>query len=143
MILPGVLIIILAIIFLAGGNQPAIPINAAAIIPDFTKFSTLVFAVGMFLSYAGMEMNAVHANEVDNPGKSFPKAILIAAAIILSLFILGSLAIALVVPKDQISLTAGVMEAYKSSFLVKFQMSWAVPLVALLLIVGAFPGVIT
>ena len=141
-IIPGVLIIVLAIIFLAAGNQPAIPITAAAIMPDFTKFSTIVFAVGMFLSYAGMEMNAVHANEVDNPGSSFPKAILISVAVILALFILGSLAIALVVPKDQISLTAGVMEAYKS-FLVKFHMSWAVPLVALLLIIGAFAGVIT
>ena len=140
-IIPGALIIVLAVVFLLQGNKPAIPIRAVDIIPDFSHFNTVVFAVGMFLSYAGMEMNAVHAKDVDNPSQSFPKAILVAVLITLVLFMLGSLAIAFVVPKADISLTAGIMEAYEA-FFKEFNMAWAVPITGLLLIVGATAGVV-
>ncbi len=141
-LVPGAIIVVLAVVFLAGGNPVAMSGRALHVIPDFSNFGSVVLAIGTFLYFAGMEMNAVHATEVENPKANYPKAIFLAAVIILAIFILGTLAIALVVPQEEISLTAGVMQAY-ARFFDRFQMSWAVPIMGVLLTFGAFGGVIT
>ena len=141
-LVPGAVIVVLAVVFLAGGNPVAMSGSRAHIIPDFSNFGSVVLAVGTLLYFAGMEMNAVHATEVDDPKANYPRAIFLAAVIILAIFILGTLAIALVVPQEEISLTAGVMQAY-ARFFDRFQMSWAVPIMGVLLAFGAFGGVIT
>jgi putative glutamate/gamma-aminobutyrate antiporter len=142
-VIPGVLIIVLAALYLFQGNPSAIPLRTADLLPrEGLGLSTLVYSVGMLLAYAGMEMNAVHANEMRDPGRNYPRSILAAVLMILVLFILGSLAVAVVVPKEQISLTAGIMEAYEI-FLARFGLQWAVPGLALVLTVGVFAGVIT
>ncbi len=56
--------------------------------------------------------------------------------IILVLFCLGSLAIAIVVPKGEISLVAGLMQAFTALFQ-RFHMAWALPYMAVLVAVGA------
>jgi amino acid transporter len=59
--------------------------------------------------------------------------------LVLAVFILPTLAIAWVIPSGQISLTAGVMQAF-DSFLTHFGLSFAVPLIAIALAVGALAG---
>lgn len=141
-LIPGAIIIILAVVWLLQGNPSATPLVASAAIPDLSKFANLVLAISIFLSFAGMEMNAVHITETKNPEKNYPRAIFIAMAVILSLFIMGTLAIAVVVPQSQISLTAGIMQAYEV-FLHQLNVGWAVPILAVLLVFGAFGSVIT
>ena len=46
-----------------------------------------------------------------NPQKDYPKALFISVVVIIFTLILGSLAIAIVVPKEKISLVAGLMQA--------------------------------
>lgn len=98
-IIPGALIIILGIGYLFGGDPLQIPLTTQAFFPDFSDIKTLTFLVGILLSLAGMEMSAVHAQEVKDPQKDFPKAIFLSAGIILLLTVLGSLSIAFVVPQ--------------------------------------------
>lgn len=141
-LIPGGIIIVLAVLWLMGGNPSAAPLTTNYLIPDLTKFSNLVLAISIFLSFAGMEMNAVHITETKDPEKNYPRAIFIAMVVILALFILGTLAIAIVVPQSEISLTAGIMQAYEV-FLHKLNLVWAVPILALLLVFGAFGSVIT
>ena len=83
-----------------------------------------------------MEVSAVHAQEVKNPQKNYPRAIFLATLIILVLFILGSLSIAIVVPQSKISLTAGLMQAF-TNFLDAYHIKEAIPLLALLITIGA------
>jgi len=141
-LVPGAIIVVLAVVFLAGGNPVAMSGSQLHVIPDFSDFGSVVLAIGTFLYFAGMEMNAVHATEVDDPKANYPRAIFVAMVIILAIFILGTMAIAVVVPQEEISLTAGVMQAY-AKFFDRFQMSWAVPIMGALLAFGAFGGVIT
>ena len=44
--------------------------------------------VNNFLSYSGMEMNAVHVSSLKNPGKEFPKSMFLAMGLVLAIFIL-------------------------------------------------------
>ena len=69
--------------------------------PDFTNFNNVVLAAGIFLFYAGMEMNAIHVKDVDNPTRNYPIAILIAAIGTVAIFVLGTLAIAFIIPQSR------------------------------------------
>lgn len=92
--------------------------------------------------FAGIEMTAVHIRDVKDPKNDYPRAIFTAAAIALVMFILGSLAIAALVPKVKISLVAGVMEAY-STATSSLGISWLLPVAMFLILGGAVAQLIT
>jgi glutamate:GABA antiporter len=135
-IIPGVFIIGLGMTWVAMGNPIQLPFSADKLIPDFSHVSNIVFMAGLFLSFAGLEVSAGYAGEVKHPQKNFPKAIMIAAGITFFLFMLGALSIAIVIPKEKISLVAGLMEALKV-YLTSYGLSWILPFLAGLLVVGA------
>jgi glutamate:GABA antiporter len=87
-------------------------------------------------------MSAVHAREVQNPKKNYPKAILLSAIVILILTILGGLAIAIVVPERTMNLASGSMEAF-ALFLESYHLLWAIPIIAIAVTIGAMGMVST
>jgi amino acid transporter len=97
---------------------------------------------GMLMALAGMEMSAVHVLEVRNPSRDYPLAIFLAAAIVIAISVLGSLAIAVVIPASELSLAAGVLQAFAQFFSV-FELSWATPIIAILLVYGAVTQAVT
>lgn len=72
--------------------------------------------MSIFLFYAGMEVSAVHVNEVDNTEKNYPLAILISAGITVAIFVFGTLAIVFVIPQKDINLTQSMLVAYRNLF---------------------------
>ncbi len=135
-ILPGLLIIFLGVSWIAGGHPLQISIAPEAIVPNPGHLNNLVFLAGMFLAFAGLEVTAAHAADVVNPQKNYPRSIALAAAITFAIFMLGSLAIAVVIPKEQISLVSGLMEAFKV-FFEHYSLGWFLPAMGVLLIIGA------
>ena len=77
-IIPAVVLIVLGFAYLLGGGNSQIDLAWKDVIPDFTNFNNVVLAAGIFLFYAGMEMNAIHVKDVTNPTRNYPIAILIA-----------------------------------------------------------------
>jgi glutamate:GABA antiporter len=136
-ILPGIILIVLAGAWLISGETSQISFTLHNTIPDLSSIKNIVFLTGMFLFFAGMEVSGVHAMEVHNPQKDYPKAIFVSALIVLAIFLLGSLAISVILPAQDISLTAGIMQTFKT-VLDKFNMSWMVPVIVIL----AAPGMI-
>jgi glutamate:GABA antiporter len=134
-LIPGTLIVMLAIAWLASGNTAAINFTTQDLLPNM-NLETLVFFTGIMLGFAGMEVSAFHVRDTKDPQRSYPKAAFLAAAIIIAIYALGSLAIAVVVPRESISLTAGVMQAFEY-FFTALDLPWAVPVLAFLLLVGA------
>lgn len=139
-IFPGLFIIVLGIAWFFMEKPLAFMENAEAFIPSFSDFKSISFLAGVVLLFAGMEVSAVHASEVKNPKKDYPKAIFLAVIIILIVFTFGSLAIAAVLPPDKISLTAGLMQGFKE-LLDLFSIGWLLPIVGLLIAFGAIGGV--
>ena len=66
-LIPGALLVILGIVYLLQGNSSAAPMDADHLIPQWTGIASLVLIVNNFLSYSGMEMNAVHVGSLRNP----------------------------------------------------------------------------
>lgn len=141
-ILPGIVIIILGAIYVLSGKPIALEFSVDALIPDLGNLNQLMLLAGMMMAISGMEMSAVHVTEVDNPGKNFPKAIFIASVISISLCILGALAIVVVIPQKDLSLSAGVCQAFAELFRIH-GIPWATPIISFLLAYGALTMVVT
>jgi amino acid transporter len=116
--------------------------DASHLLPKWAGIASLVLIVNNFLSYSGMEMNAVHVSSLRNPHREFPKAMFFACGLVLLIFILPALAISWVVPAQQLSLTAGVMQAF-SAFFGHFNLEFLVPIVAIALVCASAGGMLT
>jgi amino acid transporter len=137
--IPGSALVILGIIYLFQGNQSAAPIAASALLPQIAGVAGLVLIVNNFLSYAGMEVNAVHVKSMANPAKEFPKAMFLAMGLVVIIFVLPALAISWVVPASQLTLTGGVMQAF-TAFFEHFHVSWLTPILGIMLITASLGG---
>ena len=157
-VLPGVIIMVLAVIWIIQGNPIAMlhpaATDAASVMsmagghahpryfPAITGLGDIAFLAGIILLFAGVEVHAVHANEMAEPKRQFPIAMLIASIAVILLFTLGSFAVATVLPDAQINLQEGLMKAFQQIF-TRFGIEWATPVVCLLLAFGGIGGVMS
>ncbi|MEU9203447.1 APC family permease [Streptomyces sp. NPDC048332] len=141
-LIPGTVLVVLGMVFLGEGNASAAPMDSANLLPQWTGLASLVLIVNNFLSYSGMEMNAVHVSSLKNPAKEYPKSMFLAMGLVLLIFILPALAISWVVPADQLSLTAGVMQAF-DAFFTFFHIGWLTPIAAVALVAASLGGMLT
>ena len=141
-LIPGAVLVLLGALFLGQGNPSAAPMTVDNLLPQWAGLASLVLIVNNFLSYSGMEMNAVHVSSLKNPGKEYPKAIFLAMGLVLLIFILPALAISWIVPAEQISLTAGIMQAFDAIF-ATFDITWLTPIVGIMLVAASLGGMLT
>ena len=141
-LVPGVVLVLLGMVFLGQGNESAAPMTTDNLLPAWAGLSSLVLIVNNFLSYSGMEMNAVHVSSLKNPGKEFPKSMFLAMGLVLAIFILPALAISWIVPAEELSLTAGVMQAFDAVF-ANFGWQWLTPIVGIMLVTASLGGMLT
>ena len=115
-IIPAILIIILGVWWTTSGAAIVLPpFSVSAMVPTIT-LATLPFFSTIILLFAGMEMAGFHALETRNPQKDFPMAMAVSAIIIVVCTVLATLAIAFVIPADQLNLASGVMQAIEYFF---------------------------
>lgn len=141
-LVPGTLLVVLGMVFLGQGNSSAAPMSANHLLPAWAGLSSLVLIVNNFLSYSGMEMNAVHVSSLRHPAKEFPRAMFVAMGLVLLIFVLPALAISWVVPAEQLSLTAGVMQAFDAVF-AQFGAQWLTPVLGIMLVAASLGGMLT
>ncbi|NCC51183.1 MAG: amino acid permease [Spartobacteria bacterium] len=130
------LIIVLGGVWMLRGDPLQITLSLRDMIPDLSGLDKIVFLAGVMVITSGIEVSAVHHAEVRDPARVFPRATLLAVIISFSAILLGSLAIAIVIPAREISLVAGLMEAFEC-FFKAYHISWLVPVVAALVVVGS------
>lgn len=111
-------------------------------LPHISGLGSLAFLAGIVLLFAGVEVQAVQVSDMENPKRDFPLAMFLAAIIIILLFIMGSLAVAAVIPAKDISLTAGLMQSFQVVF-DKFNLNFFTPIMGLLMAFGAIGGVMS
>ncbi len=98
-----------------------------SLIPSLNKTDNLAFLVGIALTLAGLEMSATHSQAIRNARSTIPLAIGISAIAIMIVSVLGSLAIAVLLPANRISLNNGVtqsiavfLDQYSSTAILKY-----------------------
>ena len=140
LLLPMALIIGLGAAWIVGGNPLQVHFDMQSISPHWHEKSLWVSLTAIMMSFCGIEIATVHANDVANPQHAFPRALIYSVLIILSTLILGSLAIAVVLPQKDINLVAGIMQAF-DAFFAQYHLIWLMPLVAFMLVMGGLGGV--
>lgn len=140
-LIPGLVLVVLAGIYLVQGNSSAAPLNAHHVLPPWHGLTSIVLVVNGFFTYAGVEVNAVHVDDLRDAPREFPKAVLVAVILILLVFILPTLAISVAVPAAHISFTAGVMQAFRS-LLDHFGLGVLQPIIAIGLVIASVSGLL-
>jgi amino acid transporter len=138
--LPILLLAGLAIAWFAKGEGSAIPFSGDALLPDLSG-QQLLFLGGILLGFSGMEMAGFHARETRNPHRDYPRALLVSVVVVIVFAIASSLSLALVVPKQEISLLSGTMQAFTDMF-DKLGLDELVRPVAILLVLGGIAHMI-
>ncbi len=139
---PMILIIGLMYVWLKRGNTSEVTLSFSSLFPNIKGITEFVFFSQLIYSLLGLEMSSVHALEVNNPKKDYPRALLISAVLILLSLILASLAVAVVVPQDKLTNLTGIIQAF-SLFSIEFNVPWLGPLVAVAIVIGGISAVAT
>jgi amino acid transporter len=133
-VLPALIISVLAGHWLASGHPAAMSTNAGSLIPRLHG-SDLAFLSGALLMFSGIEISAIHAGDIGDPGRTIPRANLVAVVLCFLLFVPMTLAIAIVVPSAKIDIITGVLQAARTLF-DGIGADWMVTVFAALLVVG-------
>ncbi|MDR3478506.1 MAG: APC family permease [Gammaproteobacteria bacterium] len=142
MVIPMTLIIVLAIAWLILGKPSQIHFTVSNIFPTLSNANTWVSLTAIMTAFAGMELAAVHIKDIRDPQKTFPRALYISVWLILTTMLLGSLAIAIVLPQSQISLVNGVMQAF-TSFFEAYHIGWLIPVMTVMILIGSLGGIVS
>lgn len=138
-ILPMLFIIGLSVNWVFNGNPIAVP-EPYHWFPDMSNLGNVSLFSAVLFGLIGMEMSAVHAEEVHNPQRDYPRALLISTLIIISTLTLGSLAIVIVVPNEKLNLVSGLMDAF-DVFFNYHHVPWMTSVLASLIILGSLGAV--
>lgn len=140
--IPAAVIIGLGCAWYFSGKPLQMELSWNAFIPDISSPDQWVIFTGVLLSLAGMEMSAIHAKDVKNPQKDYPRATLATVILVVGLSILGVLSVGFVVPRSEISLTQGSMQAF-ASLISHYNLQPLIPLMAFLIFIGAVASLST
>lgn len=141
-LIPMAFIVGMGILWVKLGNPTQIHFTLQSFLPSLYHLKNLGFFTAILFGLVGIEMSAVHADEVHNPCRAYPRAILYSGIIILVFMVLGSLAIALVVPQEKLNVVTGVLQAFQL-FFAAYHLDWMISIIALLIIIGGISGVAT
>jgi len=72
----------------------------------FATFSWLLYAV------SGAEAAAPYVNQVKNPARDFPRAILLTTFLVCAIYILASIAVAFVLPLNELTIATGLFDIW-------------------------------
>ena len=133
-IIPGAVLILLGAAYFIMGKPIQLNLHGS-VMPDFGHFRNLVLAAGVFLYFAGMEMQAVHVQNMKNPSRDYPLSVLIATVIVVILFVLGTLAVAVVIPTKDIDLNQSLLMSYRALW-ASFGLPWLGNVMAAMLAFG-------
>jgi amino acid transporter len=135
-IVPAVVLILAGAAWIAAGKHIALPpLTFARLVPVWDP-GRIAFVSSLLIAFTGLEVSGYYALAVRDPQRDYPKAMLLALLAIAGLSIFATLAIALAIPADQISLSGGVVQTFGVIF-GAFGIGWAAPVLALLTALGA------
>jgi amino acid transporter len=85
--------------------------SVATFRPDSLGIGNLGLFASMALGFAGYELAPLMGGEIDNPRRSIPRAILVSGVVIALFYVLGTAALLVAAPANDLALTAAIPEA--------------------------------
>jgi glutamate:GABA antiporter len=141
-LLPALALIVFMVVWLGRGEPSAVPLAPSDLVPDVQGLAGLALVVGTFVAFAGLEVNAVHVRDLAGRPRTYLLALALGVALILLMYVPGSVAISVAVPADQLDLDAGAPQAFQA-YASGLGVPWLGQLLSGLLVAGAFAAAAT
>ena len=139
--LPGILLVLLGL-HGALTRPPANALSYAQLKPDLTNLPLLNLWATIAFAFAGLELSSTMGHEIRNPRRNLPRSIYIAAPLVALVYLCGTGSMLWLVPKDEINIVAGPLQALANGMRNLGSGGWwVIPLAALLLTVARVGGV--
>ena len=140
--IPGLLLVLLGGWALVTGHVPANVMHARAFIPDLTDLSSLNLWASIAFAFAGLELSATMGDEIKEPRRTLPRAVLISAPLIAILYILGTGALLWLVPTGEMNIVSGFLQGIsRGTGMLSSSLWWLAPVAAAAYTVGNIGGV--
>ncbi|MFN3234115.1 MAG: APC family permease [Gammaproteobacteria bacterium] len=136
-IIPVLLIIGFSMTWLVMGKPIHLHFQLDTLLPKMGHSESWISLTAIMTAFLGMELATVHVRQVENPQKTFPKAMFYSVLIILITMIMGAFAIAIVIPRDQINIVDGVMQAF-GVFFSGYHLKFLLPVLMIMILIGSF-----
>jgi amino acid transporter len=137
--LPGLLLIVLGL-YAAFTKAPANSLSLAQLKPDLTNLPALNLWATIAFAFAGLELSSTMGHEIQNPRRNLPRSIYIAAPLVALIYVCGTGSMLWLVPKDEINIVTGPLQAIGFGIRGLGNMWWVVSLAALLLTIARIGG---
>jgi glutamate:GABA antiporter len=136
-IVPGIALVAFAVIYLSEGHPSNISFDVSALVPDLSKAGNLTFAISTILIFAGIELMGTRVGEIRNPGHTYPRATWVAIGMTTILLVPTVLAIAVLVPRGELNIAAGIVQAIATAFDSVWHIKWVPALFAIALLIDS------
>ncbi|MGL5148483.1 MAG: amino acid permease, partial [Plesiomonas shigelloides] len=103
-LIPALILLVCGIWYVASGHPVHLAWSWDGLLPQHMQWQTWVLAASIFLYYSGMEINAVHVRQLEQPSRNYPLSIAITAVVTVVVLILGTLTISAVLPHNDMNL---------------------------------------
>jgi len=142
--LPMATLIVGGLLYVANGAPINLPLHPtwSDLTPNLTDFRSLVLLVTFTFTYTGIEITSAHAEDMENVHRDYPLGVFVIGALAAVSSIVGSLIVGLILPVQNLVLTAGLMQTYENMFS-WFGFSWMVPVIAVLIAIGSIGKITT
>jgi amino acid transporter len=92
---------------------PATRFDGAALVPatgirDILFWSTIAFA------FAGLEAASIMGEEIADARRTIPRAILVSGVMIVAIYVLGTAAVLVAIPREEVSVLQGILQGVES-----------------------------
>ncbi len=136
--LPGIVLVALGVYRVTSGI-PANTISLAGLKPDLSNLPMLNLWATIAFAFAGLELSSTMASEIKEAWRNLPRSIYVTAPIVALVYIIGTCSMLWLVPRDQINVVAGPLQAIANG--AGRNGWWIVAFIALLLTVARIGAV--
>jgi len=118
---------------------PATPITARSLLPGLS-LRDLVFFSAIAFAWTGPETASFMGDEIQEPRRTLPRALMMAAPMIAAIYLLGTLSVLVALPADEVTGLQGIMQAVERAA-ARLALDWVTPVAAVLMTVTALGSV--
>src|SRR5207245_5337973 len=139
---PALIFIILAA-WVVVTRGSATRFTAAGLVPARFDFPSINLFATMTFAYAGLELAPSLGGEIHDPAATLRRGVLLSAAAIVAIYLLGTVAVRLALPRETVSITNGMPQA-TAALVARLDvpgLGWVAAIVAALLVLGNVGGV--
>lgn len=112
--------------------------TARSLVPG-ASFADLVLISTITFAFGGFEAASFMGDEIHDPRRTVPRAVLLSGAIIMAIYVLGTLAVLLALPHREVTGLQGIMAATERAA-ARIGMPWITPVSAWMIAVGGIGG---